>query len=57
MTDSTKNVRVHIPREIYIELAHLAVDLPQATISSLIVEGAQLLLAKHGRQLSSAGRG
>jgi hypothetical protein len=56
MTDSLRNTRTHIPDDLYRELAHLAVDLPGATVGSLLVEGARLLIEKYGRGRRSRER-
>jgi hypothetical protein len=57
MTDQLRNTRTHIPDDLYRELAHLAVDLPGATVGSLLIEGARLLLEKHRRGSHSPSRG
>jgi hypothetical protein len=49
MKNKLKNARTHIPEDVYRDLAHLAVDLPGATVGSLLVEGARLLLEKYRR--------
>lgn len=51
MEDLFKNIRVHLPVHVHRQLAHLAVDLPGETVSSLMVQGARLVLAKHGCDL------
>ena len=54
MDNPTRNARVRIPENVHRALAHLAVDLPDRTVNSLLHEGALLVLAKHGRQKLNA---
>jgi len=49
MKNKHKNARTHIPADLYRDLAHLAVDRPGATVASLLLEGARLLLEKYRR--------
>ena len=54
MSNDTKNTRIRIPRGLYQRLAHLALDLPQSSVSSLVVEGAALVLEKYGRAVAQS---
>jgi hypothetical protein len=57
MKDDRKNARIHIPADLYRDLAHLAVDLPGATVGSLLVEGARMLVEKYRSDHQPAERG